>query len=160
MATLTSLQAADTYPLAKPAIAGVVCASVGTLSITANPTIADIWQLCRVPAYSTILGGMLYSGDLDTNAAETLNLSLGWAANGEDAASVAGLGAFGVMGTDVVAGIKAENGYQYPLGGDIITGGPKTFNRETIIQATVVAAAATFAAGTICCVVYYRNKDF
>jgi len=160
MATLTSPQALDTYPLAKPAIAGVVCASVGTLDIAANPTIGDIWQLCRVPAYVSVIGGMLYSGDLDTNAAETLNLSLGWAANGEDAASAAGLGAFGVMSADTVAGIKAENGYQYPFGGVIITNGPKTFNRETIIQATVVAAAATFAAGTICAVVYYRNKDF
>jgi len=160
MATLTSDQARTTYPVYKPAVAGVVCAAVGTLAIAANPTAGDIWQLCRVPAYCTVLGGMLYSGDLDTNAAETLDVDLGWEANGEDIADPDGFGNFGVMGTDVVAGIKAENGYQFPLGGVIITNGPKTFNRETIISATVVAAAATFAAGTICCVVYYRYKDF
>lgn len=155
MTTFTAARAASTFPVTKPSTAGVVCAAYGAIAVAVNPVAADIYELCRVPAGAVVLGGILYSGDMDTNATETLNLSLGWEDNGVDGASAAGLGLFGVMGTDTVAGIKAEAGYQYIFGGALITGGPQAFTKETIIAATCVATAATFAAGTLSCVVYY-----
>ena len=59
------------------------------------------------------------------------------------------------MGTDTVAGIKPEAGYNFAFGGVLITDGPKPFAAETVITVTVVAAAATFAAGTLSVVVNY-----
>jgi hypothetical protein len=155
MATFTAVQAAATYPVAKPSTAGVLMCAYGTIEVAANPVAADIYQMCRLPKGAIIHGGMVYSDDLDTNATETLDMDIGWAANGVDAADPDGLGNLGVLGTDTVAGIKPEAGYQYPLGGTLITDPPLAFGAETIIQITTVATAATFAAGTLSLRVYY-----
>lgn len=155
MATFTAARAAATFPVAKPVGAGVACQAWGTISVTANPVAADIYQMCRIPAGAVVTGGFIYSGDLDTNATETLDLDIGWAANGVEAADPDGFGNLGVMGTDTVAGIKPESGYQFPFGGVLITGGPLSFSAETIVTVTCVATAATFAAGSLAVVVNY-----
>lgn len=155
MTTFTAARAATNFPIAKPAVGGVLCVAQGSIAVAVNPVALDIYELCRVPAGAVVVGGMLYSGDLDTNATETLNLSLGWEANGVEALNTTGLGNFGVMGTDTVAGIKSEVGYQFPFGGVLISGGPQPFSKETVIAAFCIATAATFAAGTLSCVVYY-----
>jgi len=155
MTTFTSAQAASTYPIAKPSTAGVLMVAYGTIEVTANPVANDVYQMCRLPKGAIIHGGMIYSDDLDTNATETLDLDVGWAANGVDALNATGLGNLGVMGTDTVAGIKSEAGYQYPLGGTLITDPPLAFGAETVIIITCNATAATFAAGTLSLRVYY-----
>ena len=155
MATFTSLQAAATYPVAKPSTAGVLMCAYGTIEVTANPAASDVYQMLRLPKGAIIHGGLITSDDLDTNATETLDLDVGWAANGVDAADSDGLGNLGVLGTDTVAGIKPEAGYNYPLGGTLITDPPLAFGAETIIQITCVATAATFAAGTLSLRVFY-----
>lgn len=157
MATFTSARAASTFPVAKVVGGGALSCAWGTIEITANPTAADIYQMCRVPAGAVIVGGRITGDDLDTNATETLDLDVGWADNGVDVADPDGLGNLGVMGTDTVAGVKPEAGYNFALGGVLITDGPKTVAAETIIQVTCVATAATFAAGTLSVVVYYLN---
>jgi hypothetical protein len=154
MATTTATRAADTFPIFKPP-SGVVAVARSELAIAANPTAGDIWQMVRVPAGARVVGGWIRSGDMDTNATETLDIDIGWEANGDEVADTDGFGNLGVMGTDTVAGIKPEEGYNFPLGGVLITAGSKKFNAETIISITVVAAAATFAAGTVSVVVYY-----
>src|SRR5215204_4833615 len=155
MATFTAARAAATFPVAKPIGGGVLSAAWGTIEVAANPVAADIYEMCRVPAGAVIVGGQIYGDDLDTNATETLDLDVGWAANGTDAADPDGFGNLGVMGTDTVAGIKLEAGYNFPFGGVLITDGPKAFAAETVVTVTVVAAAATFAAGTLSVVVNY-----
>lgn len=155
MATFTAARAASTFQVSKPAVGGVMCVAQGSIAVAANPVAADIYELCRVPAGAVVVGGYLYSGDLDTNATETLDIDIGWSANGVEVADPDGFGNLGVMGTDTVAGIKVENGYQYPFGGVLITSGPQAFSAETVIVATCVATAATFAAGTLSVVVYY-----
>lgn len=157
MATFTAARAAATFPVAKPIGGGTLSAAWGTIEVTANPVAADIYEMCRVPAGAVVTGGYIYGDDLDTNATETLDLDVGWAANGVDVADPDGLGNLGVLGTDTVAGIKPEAGYQYLLGGVLITDGPKTLAAETVITVTCVATAATFAAGTLSVVVYYLN---
>lgn len=155
MATFTSVQAAATYPVAKPSTAGVLMCAYGTIEVTANPVANDIYQMLRLPKGAIIQGGVITSDDLDTNATETLDLDIGWAGNGVDTADPDGLGNLGVMGTDTVAGIKPEAGYNYPIGGTFITDPPLAFGAETIIQITCVATAATFAAGTLSLRIYY-----
>lgn len=155
MATFTAARAASTVQAFETVGTGVLCAAYGTIEVTANPVASDVYQMCRVPAGATVLGGRIYSDDIDTNATETLDLDVGWAANGTDAADPDGFGNLGVLGTDTVAGIKPEGGYNYAFGGVLVTDGPKTFAAETVVQVTCVATAATFAAGTLSVVVYY-----
>jgi hypothetical protein len=154
MATFTATRAASTAAVTA-VTGGVLNAAYGTIEVSANPVAADIYEMCRIPAGAVVVGGYIYGDDLDTNATETLDLDIGWLANGVEAADPDGFGNLGVMGTDTVAGIKPESGYKYPFGGLLITDGPKSFTNETVIAVTCVATAATFAAGTLAVVVYY-----
>lgn len=154
MATFTATRAAATFPVTAQT-GGVLNVAWGTIEVAANPVAADIYEMCRIPAGAVVVGGYIYSDDLDTNATETLDLDIGWLANGVEALDADGFGNLGVQGTDTVAGIKPEAGYQYPFGGLLITDGPKSFTNETVIAVTCVATAATFAAGTLSLVVFY-----
>lgn len=159
--TLTSTRAADTFPAFQPVGSGLVCAAYGTYDIAANVEDGDIFEMCKVPAGAVIIGGHFYGADLDTNATETLDLDVGWAANGGsgtyDAADPDGLGNFGVLTGDAFATGNVSNvaGLNYPLAGLLVTGVLPTFTKETTIQVEANAAAATFAAGSISVVVYY-----
>ncbi len=156
MATFTATRAGATFAGPFQATgSGLMCAAYGTIEVTANPVANDVYEMCRLPAGAVVVGGRIYSDDLDTNATETLDLDIGWLANGVDAADSDGFGNLGVQGTDTVAGIKPEVGYNYAFGGVLATDGPKTFAAETVIAVTCVATAATFAAGTLSVVVYY-----
>lgn len=155
MTTFTATRALSTAPVAKPQGGGVLGCAYGVIEITANPIAADIYEMCRIPAGAVVVGGWIRSDDLDTNATETLDLDVGWLANGDVAASSNGLGNLGVFTTDTVAGIKPEAGYNYFLGGVLATDGPVTFTKETVIAVTCVATAATFAAGTLSVVIHY-----
>lgn len=161
MATLTATRAGDTFPVFSPSGAGLVCAAYGTYSVTANPSAADIYEMCKLPAGAVVLGGHLYGADLDTNATETLDLDVGWLANGGsgtyDAVDADGLGNFGVVTGDAFATGNVSNvtGVHYPLAGLLVTGVLPTFTKETTITVTAVAAAATLTAGSISVVVFY-----
>lgn len=162
MANFTAARAASTFPGPfSPTGSGIVCAAYGTYALTANPTIADIGQMCKLPAGAVVIGGHLYAADLDTNATETLDIDVGWAANGGsgtyDAADPDGLGNFGVINGDAFATGNVSNvvGVNYPLNGLLATGVLPSFTAETTIQVVFNAAAATFAAGSISVVVFY-----
>ena len=134
----------------------------GSYSIAANVEDGDIFELFKVPAGFLCLGGQLVSADLDTNATETLDMDLGWAANdaGSDtwtapwgttytnaaaSADPDGLLNAGVWVGDAVAGITPGGGVYFPL----VLPTPLWFADETMIQLEANAAAATFAAGTV-----------
>lgn len=159
--TLTGTRAADSFPVFQPTGAGIVCAAYGTYAIAANTEAGDIFKMCKIPAGAVVLGGMLYGADLDSNATETIDLDVGWAANGGsgtyDAADSDGFGNFGVITGDAFATGNVANvtGVSYPLSGLLVTGVLPAFTKETTIQVLANAAAATFAAGSISLVVYY-----
>ena len=155
MATFTATRAASTFPVYKPVGAGNMSCAYGIIEVTANPVASDVYQMCKIPAGAVVVGGRVWSDDLDTNATETLDLDVGWAANGVEAADPDGFGNLGVMGTDTVAGAKPEAGYNFAFGGKLITDGPQAFSAETTITVNCVATAATFAAGTLSVAVYY-----
>lgn len=155
MTTFTATRAASTFPVAASTSGAALCVAYGVIEVAANPVAADVYEMCRLPKGAVVVGGVIRSDDLDTNATETLDLDIGWAANGTDAADPDGFGNLGVMGTDTVAGIKPEAGYNYAFGGVLITDGPKAFAAETVVTVNCVATAATFAAGTLSVVVYY-----
>lgn len=155
MATFTAARAAATFPVAGAGPAQDLKVAWGTIEVAANPVANDVYEMCRIPKGAVVVGGRILSDDLDTNATETLDLDVGWLANGTEAADPDGFGNLGVLGTDTVAGVKPEGGYNYAFGGKLITDGPQAFSAETVIAVTCVATAATFAAGTLSVVVQY-----
>lgn len=152
---------ASTFPAFKPTGSGLVCAAYGTYDVTVDPTPNDTYEMCKVPAGAVILGGNLYGADLDTNGSETLDLDVGWKANGGsgtyDAVDADGLGNFGVITGDAFAGGNVSNvtGVNYPLAGLLVTGVLPTFTRETTLTITAIDDAATLTAGALSLVVYY-----
>jgi hypothetical protein len=151
MATTTGTRAAAGFPEFTPNGSGYLCAAYGSATISANPTAADIFQLCKIPKGAVVLGGYFWTSDLDTGT-EALDIDVGWADNGAEAADPDGLVNSGVLAGDAVTDVLASgaNYRAFPM-----TAGPLTFTRNTTIQAVFNVAAATFAAGTIFVVVQY-----
>ena len=154
MATFTSAQVAGGRAPSAIANPAQVQSVYGAIDIAANPTDGDIYQLVRLPAGATVVGGYLRAEDLDTGT-ETLDIDLGWAANGVDSADPDGFGNLGLWSGDAVTDLRPEAGIYYPLGGVLFSAGPKTFTVETIIQAECNTTAATGGTGYIWAVVDY-----
>jgi hypothetical protein len=127
----------------------------GTQAWAAEQAAADIWVACKVPANATIIGGYLKCSDMDSNGTETIDIDVGYAANGAVAADPDAFGNFGVLTGDAVAEILPEGGQHLNLHGVLATAGPLTVTRDTDITVTFVDDAATFAAGRTTLVVFY-----
>lgn len=155
MTTFTATRADSTFPVSGPGEGGNAKMAFGSIAVAVNPIAGDIYEMCRVPKGATITGGYLMAGDMDENATETLDMDLGWAANGVDVADPNGLGDFGVWSGDAT-GTKPEAGSYFAAGGVLLTAGPVTFNKETIIQVQCIVTAATFAAGQLTVVIFYN----
>lgn len=154
MATLTATRASSRFPVAGHGFASNLKVAWGSYTLAANPTAADIIELCRVPQYATVLGGYVMAADIDTGT-EALDIDIGWASNGTDAADPDGFGNFGVWDGDVVGQIIPVAGSWKPLQGVLLTTGPQTFAAETVIQAVVNVAANAGGTGMITLVVFY-----
>jgi hypothetical protein len=152
--TLTTTRAASTFPIQGDGWAGNLKVAYGTYTIAANVEAGDIFEMCKVPAGSTVVGGYAYADDLDTNATETMDMDIGWAANGSDAVDLDGFGNLGVWTGDASV-TKPEVGNFFPFGGILRSAGPKTFARDTTIQVYANAAAATGGTGQLTVVVHY-----
>jgi len=155
MADITNIRAAADFPVFQSHASGLKCVAYGTETLAANPTADDILSMCKVPAGAVVLGGTLFADDLDTNATETLDIDVGWAANADEVADPDGFGNFGVLTGDAVAEYKPVAGIIMPLQGVLLTAGPKTFTAETTIIITFIAAAATGGTGQISLTVDY-----
>ena len=152
--TLTATRAAAGFPVASFVGAGVLQVSTGTYEIAANVEDGDIFEMCKVPKNAVVVGGWIMGDDLDTGI-ETLDMDIGWAANGTDAADPDGFGNLGVWTGDAITDLKPVAGIYYPLQGVLFTAGPKKFSAETTIQIEANAAAATGGTGTVSVVVLY-----
>jgi hypothetical protein len=154
MTTFTSLRGAADFPTFRSTGSGLVCAAYGHYDVAIEPVPADIYVMCKVPAGAVVLGGWLRYEDIDTNASETMDLDVGWAANGNEVADPDGFGNFGIQDGDAVTAYLPEGGVLLPLHG-VLKDGFKTFVNETNIIITCVDDPATFTAGTISLVVLY-----
>lgn len=154
MATLTATRAAAGFPVAGHGFGGALKVAYGSYTLAANPTANDIIQFCRVPKGATVVGGWLMGADIDTGT-ETFDLDIGWQANGDEVADPDGFGNFGVLSGDVITELKPVAGIYNPLQGVLLTAGPKTFNAETVIAGTVIAAANAGGTGVLTVVVLY-----
>lgn len=152
--TLTATRAAAAFPVFKPTGSGVLCAAYGSYTIGAAVEDGDIFEMCKVPAGAVVVGGMVYGDDIDTGT-ETLDMDIGWAANGSDAADPDGFGNLGVWSGDVITDWKTAGQNMYPFQNVLCTAGPKTFVNETTIQIEANAASNAGHTGVISVVVYY-----
>lgn len=157
--TLTSTQAASSWPVRGIGQSGNLKVAMGTYAIAANVEAGDIFELCKLPAGATVVGGELRADPLDTHATATLDMDLGWKATADEVTDTDGFGNLGVWDDTAVAGYKTTTGHIFPLQGVIMTAGYKTFTAEATIQLYANAAAATFAAGDVTVVVYYTVGD-
>lgn len=154
MATFKATRGKDGAPVAGVGEAMDVKVATGTIEITANPVAADIYQMCKVPANAVVFMGWIYGDDLDTGV-ETLDMDIGWAANGTEALDADGFGNLGLWSGDASVDVKPEVSIMYQFGGVLRTTGPQKFSKETIIQATCNVTAATGGTGTLTVVVLY-----
>ena len=154
MATLTAKRALTTFPVSGNGLANSLYVATGTYEFAANPTAADIVQMCKLPKDAVVVMGWLYGDDIDTGT-EALDIDVGWASNGTDAADPDGFGNLGVLTGDATTDVKPEVSIWYPLGGVLRSAGPKKFAAETMVQLVVNAAANAGGTGTITLVVLY-----
>jgi hypothetical protein len=143
--TLTGTRAASTFPVYKPLGAGQLATAWGSYSIAANVEDGDIWELCRIPAGAVVVGGAFWATDIDIGT-EAVDIDVGWAANGTEAADPDGFVNSGVLTGDAITDLLAAGNNYRPF---VMSAGPFSFTNETIIQAEANVAAATFASGTI-----------
>lgn len=151
--TLTADRAKASFPVGGKGDANVLRVAYGTYEIAANVEDGDIFEMCRVPAGAIVVDGFVRADDLDTGI-ETLDMDVGWAANGTESADPDGFGNLGVWTGDAVTGIKPETQIYYPFNG-VLKDGPQSFTEETVIQVEANAAAATGGTGTLFVCVYY-----
>lgn len=132
---------------------GILRVAHGSYTHASNLAAATVIEYCRIPKGAVVVGGYFSGGDLDTGT-EELNMTIGWAANGVDAADPDGFGDLGVMTGDVSAHLGAA-GLFYPLQGRMFTVGPQSFAAETVITGTVVTDAAATGTGVTSVVVFF-----
>jgi hypothetical protein len=154
--TTTEDRASLTRPMPGPAgFSGVVRAAWGTHTFVASDDeVGDKFKLCVVPAGATVIGGYVQGKDLDTGT-ETLDIDVGWAANGVDVEDTDGFGNLGLWSGDAATDVRPEVGIFYNFGNVLFATGPKTFTVDTQIQLTVNAAANTLTSGQVTVVVWY-----
>ena len=153
-ATLTGSRAKLTLPMSGTGPGGDIKAAWGTVTVDAATEDGDIFEVCYVPAGATVVGGWILAGDGDTGT-EALDIDIGWAANGVDAADPDGFGNLGVWTGDATHGGSSEVGNQLMLGGVLTSVGPKTFTANTKIQLETNTAANAGAAMEVTVVVMY-----
>jgi hypothetical protein len=151
--TLTTTRAADDFPVVSPAPGGICQVVWGSYTLAANVEDGDIFEMCKLPAGATVIGGWIQAADLDTGT-EALDMDIGWAANGVDAADPDGFGNLGVWTGDVSVHLPVAGNY-FPLAGVLQSTGPKTFGADTMIQIEANAAAATGGTGVLNVVVFF-----
>jgi hypothetical protein len=154
MTTYTSVRARSTFPVGGAGQANVLHVAWGFYDVTVEPAPSDIIELCRLPKGATVIGGFVQASDIDTDASETLDFDVGWAANGVDNADDDGFGNFGVQTGDASVHLPVA-GLWMPFANIIQNPGYKTFSAETKIVANIIDDPATFTAGAIKVVVFY-----
>lgn len=166
--TLTATQAGSKVVPQGTGYAGTLRAAWGKYTITtAALEDGDIFEMCKLPPNSLVVGGCFYCGDLDSGT-ETVDIDVGWAANVGDAtyvdqngttwsnsgasASAAGFVNSGVLTGDAITDLMAAGGSMRPFP---MVSGPLFFSGKTTVQLEVNATQATAVAGVATVVVYY-----
>ena len=159
MVTYSSNQALPGVPVSGHGFAHNKKQAYGTYTSTVTSLLAaDIIRMVRLPKGAVVTGGRFFGGTLEsTTSGAVLDIDIGYEANGVDVADSDAFGNLGVLISAARSGDKPEAlTYSYPLGGVLLTAGPKTLGAETIVGLTVVASALAWVSGTLSLVVDYE----
>lgn len=151
MATVSASRASALNPVPNTSVLRVAW---GTYTHASNLAATTIIEYCRIPKGAVLVGGYFSATDLDTDATEEIDIDIGWAANGVDAADPDGLGNLGTITGDVSVHLGAA-GIFFPFQNVMFSAGPITFGAETVLQAVVNTDAATGGTGQSTLVAYY-----
>jgi len=165
MTTFTGNQV--TNAPAKHNLSGVVHSAVGRIDVTVNPTDGDIYELATIPAGALVISAEFWTGGLDDDATEALDIDFGWASNGGGVETFTAsdgtvyTNAFGTGTPDgfVNAGVHVEEG-NYDQSLNFALAGFKFASRETTVQAECNVTADSFVAGPISCRIDYIIVKF
>lgn len=150
--TFTGTRAAAGFPVYQGQGAGNLCVAYADYAIPETPEVGDIYKLCKLPKGAVPLGGYFAATDIDTGT-ETLDIDLGYAANGVDAADPDYFSNSGVLSGDAIAtDLPLTNAANLRL---ITFTTLAALGAETTVQAVVNAVAQAGGTGRICAVIYY-----
>lgn len=149
---MTTFAGPKATKLFTPIGGGHVAVAQGYVDVAIAPVVADIYQMCSIPRGAIVIDGKFWAQDIDTNATETLGLEVGWAGNGVEAASVAGLVPASVISGDTVLDVVPAS---RSIRNFDMSNGSLAFTNDTQIQVQVTAIAATFAAARMFVEVMY-----
>ena len=152
-ATVTSTQADTGAPYFKPTGSGYLAVAHGVYEETSPHAAGDVWQMVKVPGGSCVVDGIVRADDIDT-ADETLDVNIGWEANGIENADSDGFGNLGIWTGDAVTDVKPDATIMYRFNG-ALKDGPVCFHDDTNIVLTSVSPAAGGGSGTLAVTVYY-----
>jgi hypothetical protein len=150
---VAATRAASGFPVFGGGSNGNLAVAWGTYAHASNLAATTLIEYCRVPRGATVIGGWWAADDLDTGT-EELDIDIGWAANGVDAADTDGFGNLGVLTGDVSVHLPVA-GIWVPFQGVLLTAGPKTFAAETVLTALVNTDAASGGTGQSTMVAFY-----
>ena len=163
MATVASNQYTNAIPPGH-GLMGNVKASWGVYTYGAAASANDLFNACKLPKNSLLLWGWMATDDIDSGT-ETLEIDLGFTANGGGAATLAT--SDGTTWTNANSGSASAT---YLIDSGVLTGdaatdhhpagmnfrrfqamktGPAFFSEETVIQAKITAAANAGGTGTV-----------
>lgn len=148
--TYTADQAASTYPV-YTGMAGEMCVAWGTYEIATALVQNDVIKFCKVPANAVILGGWLLADDIDSGTG-VFDFDIGYSSDTD------AFGNLGALNGSAVTNVNPEGGIKIPLGGVLLTDGPKLLTSETTIQGICNVAANAGGTGTMSVVVYYTMR--
>lgn len=151
----TGVAWSDQTPVGKPPV-GSVGVAVGYYNLTAAPAGSDVIRFCKVPKGAVVIGGFLTGDDIETHATTpTLDIDIGWEANGDEIADTDGFGNMGVLNGTAVTNVIPVASIWRPLQGVLNTAGVKAFAAETWVSGLVNVTAAAGGTGVISVKVHY-----
>lgn len=134
-------QGAANWPVPKPIGGGVSFVCWGTFNATTALLINDTIAITRIPANTYVYDGWLLGQDIETGT--TMELDVGFTANGVDTADPVAFIDSGALAGAAVAGTLPVAGLRVPFQGIIQSGGPRLFTVETIVSIKVTVAPTT-----------------
>jgi hypothetical protein len=103
-----------------------------------------------------VVGGWFTGDDMETEATTpTLDIDIGWEANGTDLVDTDGFGNMGVLNGSAVTNVVPVASIFRPLQGVLNSEGVKAFAAETWVSGLVNASATTGNTGTLAVKVLY-----
>lgn len=150
--TFVGAKAKASYPISSFIGAGVVSVGFASFTVPEAPEVGDIYQLFNLPTGAVPIGGYFACTDIDTGT-ETLDIDIGIAANGVDAADPDFFTNSGLLSGDAITDFAFTNAANVRL----FTGTfpVQQLGGKTMVQAVVNAVSAAGTTGTIFVVVFY-----